>query len=85
MSLSHSHNAEATLTDTENRTIKKREAQEVSNNAMAEFLAKGGKIQQIGRGISSQTDGSPHSAWGAPRKAGRPLADVTASIAVLDK
>jgi hypothetical protein len=85
MSLSHSYNAEATLTDTENRTIKKREAQEVSNNAMAEFLAKGGKIQQIGRGVSSQSDGSSHSAWGAPRKAGRPPADAIASIADINK
>lgn len=44
---------------------------------IAEFLAKGGKIQQIASGVSGRVEGSPTSAWGAPRRAGRPAqADV---------
>jgi len=44
---------------------------------ISEFLAKGGKIQQIPSGVSGRVEGAPISAWGAPRKAGRPAqADV---------
>lgn len=34
--------------------------------AMAEFLAKGGEIQQIGRGVVSET--ATTNFWGAPKK-----------------
>ena len=44
--------------------------------AMAEFLAKGGVIQQIAVGVSGRVEGASYSAWGAPRKAGRPAADA---------
>jgi hypothetical protein len=39
---------------------------------MEEFLAKGGKIQQVATGVSGRIEGVNYSAWGAPRKAGRP-------------
>lgn len=42
--------------------------------AIAEFLAKGGKIQQCAVNASGRVEGSGYSAWGAPRKAGRPPA-----------
>lgn len=42
---------------------------------IADFLAKGGSIQQVAPNVSGRTDG--YSAWGAPRKkAGRPAADA---------
>lgn len=34
--------------------------------AVAEFLAKGGKIQQIAKGVMSET--STTNFWGAPKK-----------------
>ena len=34
--------------------------------AMAEFLAKGGQIQQIARGVQSET--ATTNFWGAPKK-----------------
>ena len=42
---------------------------------MAEFLAKGGVIQQVANGVSGRVEGVSYSAWGAPRKAGRPAAE----------
>jgi hypothetical protein len=47
---------------------------------IAEFLAKGGKIQQIPSGVSGRVEGAPTSAWGAPRKAGRPAQADTVPI-----
>ena len=53
--------------------------------AMAEFLAKGGKIQQVATGVSGRVEGVSYSAWGAPRKAGRPAAEKSiAPIEPLD-
>ena len=52
---------------------------------MAEFLAKGGKIQQVATGVSGRVEGVSYSAWGAPRKAGRPAAEKSiAPIEPLD-
>jgi hypothetical protein len=56
--------------------------QEQRDAAMAEFLAKGGAIQQIAVGVSGRVEGVSYSAWGAPRKAGRPAAEK--SIAPVD-
>jgi hypothetical protein len=42
--------------------------------AMAEFLANGGKIQYCAPNASGRVEGTQYSAWGAPRKAGRPPA-----------
>ena len=36
--------------------------------AMKKFLADGGIVQQIARGVSGAEDGSPQSAWGRPKK-----------------
>jgi hypothetical protein len=36
--------------------------------AMKSFLADGGVIQQIPRGVSGAEDGVPQSAWGRPKK-----------------
>ena len=36
------------------------------DQAMAEFLANGGEIQQIARGVQSET--STTNIWGAPKK-----------------
>ena len=46
--------------------------QEQRDQALADFLAKGGKIQQIATGVSGRVEGEYYSPWGAPRKAGRP-------------
>jgi hypothetical protein len=54
-------------------TLNKR-LNEASDAAMAEFLAKGGVVQQIATGVSGRPEGeSVASAWGRP-KAGRPPA-----------
>ena len=36
--------------------------------AMKKFLADGGVIQQIARGVSGAEDGVPQAAWGRPKK-----------------
>jgi hypothetical protein len=36
--------------------------------AMKRFLADGGVVQQILRGVSGVEDGTPQSAWGRPKK-----------------
>jgi len=36
--------------------------------AMKKFLADGGVVQQIARGVSAVEDGTPQSAWGRPKK-----------------
>ena len=36
--------------------------------AMKKFLADGGVIQQIARGVSGAEEGVPQSAWGRPKK-----------------
>ena len=41
--------------------------------ALADFFAKGGKVQQIAPNVSGREEGTKFQAWGAPRrKAGRP-------------
>jgi len=36
--------------------------------AMKKFLADGGVVQQIDRGVSGVEDGVPQAAWGRPKK-----------------
>ena len=36
--------------------------------AMKKFLADGGIVQQIARGVSGVEEGSPQAAWGRPKK-----------------
>lgn len=38
------------------------------SDAVKEFLARGGEIQEIPRGKSGYAEGQTRSAWGAPRK-----------------
>jgi hypothetical protein len=36
--------------------------------AMKKFLADGGVVQQIARGVSAVEEGVPQAAWGRPKK-----------------
>lgn len=36
--------------------------------AMKSFLADGGVVQQIPRGVSAIEEGTPQAAWGRPKK-----------------
>ena len=36
--------------------------------AMKKFLADGGIVQQIARGVSGLEEGNPQAAWGRPKK-----------------
>ena len=36
--------------------------------AMKKFLADGGVVQQIPRGVSGVEEGTPQAAWGRPKK-----------------
>lgn len=48
----------------------------MTDDAIKAFLANGGKIQQIKPGVSGIPEGMSLSPWGAPRKAGRPVANA---------
>jgi hypothetical protein len=52
------------------KDIKQQELEESQaiDLAMKKFLADGGVIQQIARGVSATEDGTPQSAWGRPKK-----------------
>ena len=39
-----------------------------TDQALADFFAKGGKVQYIATGVSGNPDGISYSAWGAGRK-----------------
>jgi hypothetical protein len=41
---------------------------EMHDKAMADFLAKGGVIQQVANNVSGRVEGASYSAWGAPKK-----------------
>lgn len=43
-------------------------AHKAQSDAVKEFLARGGEIQEIPRGKSGYAEGQTRSAWGAPRK-----------------
>ena len=51
--------------DTKQQELEESQAIDI---AMEKFLADGGIIQQIARGVSAVEDGSPQSAWGRPKK-----------------
>ena len=51
--------------DTKQEELEESQAIEV---AMKKFLADGGVIQQIARGVSSVEEGVPQAAWGRPKK-----------------
>ena len=51
------------------------------DDAVAEFLAKGGKIQYCAPNASGRSETSTYSAWGAPKKkADNPLATAPEDI-----
>ena len=51
--------------DTKQQELEELNAIEV---AMKKFLADGGVIQQIARGVSGAEEGVPQAAWGRPKK-----------------
>ena len=51
--------------DTKQQELEESQAIDV---AMKNFLADGGVIQQIARGISGVEEGTPQAAWGRPKK-----------------
>lgn len=51
--------------DTKQQELEESQAIDV---AMKKFLADGGVVQQIARGISGVEEGSPQAAWGRPKK-----------------
>jgi hypothetical protein len=52
------------------KNIKQEELEESQaiDIAMKKFLADGGVVQQISRGVSGAEEGVPQSAWGRPKK-----------------
>ena len=53
----------------------KDEFEAATEAAMAEFLAKGGVIQQIGRNVSSREEGASYSSWSKKKPSTSPLAN----------
>ena len=53
----------------------KDEYEAATATAMAEFLAKGGVIQQIGRNVSSREEGASYSSWSKKKPSTSPLAN----------
>ena len=51
--------------DTKQQELEESQAIDI---AMKKFLADGGAVQQIARGVSAVEDGTPRSAWGRPKK-----------------
>jgi hypothetical protein len=51
--------------DTKQQELEESQAIDV---AMKKFLADGGIVQQIARGVSGVEEGSPQAAWGRPKK-----------------
>jgi len=68
MAKAQSYDTNSAATHAENQAIEKREARAINDQAMAEFLARGGKVQQIGNNVSGVVEGSSYSAWGAKKK-----------------
>jgi hypothetical protein len=65
------------LSEEENQAIAaKKEQQRLSDAAIAEFLARGGKVQVIAPGKSGVVPGSSGSMWGRGRKKATPTAAV---------
>jgi hypothetical protein len=65
------------LSEEENQAIAaKKEQQRLSDAAIAEFLARGGKVQVIAPGKSGVVPGSGGNMWGRGRKKATPTAAV---------
>ena len=52
------------------KDIKQEELEELQaiDVAMKKFLADGGVVQQIARGVSGVEEGNPQAVWGRPKK-----------------
>ncbi len=52
------------------KDIKQQELEESQaiDAAMKSFLADGGVVQHLARGVSGVEEGSPQAAWGRPKK-----------------
>ena len=69
------------LSEEENQAIAaKKEQQRASDAAIAEFLARGGKVQVIAPGKSGVVPGSGGSMWGRGRKKATPEAAAVAEL-----
>jgi hypothetical protein len=51
--------------DTKQQELEESQAIDI---AMKKFLADGGIVQQIARGVSGIEEGTPQAAWGRPKK-----------------
>jgi len=54
----------------------KEEDKAATEAALAEFLAKGGVIQKIGRNVSSREEGASYSSWSKKKPSTSPLAST---------
>jgi hypothetical protein len=69
------------LSEEENNAIAaKKEQQRLSDAAIAEFLARGGKVQVIAPGKSGVVPGSGGNMWGRGRKKATPEAAAVAEL-----
>jgi hypothetical protein len=69
------------LSEEENNAIAaKKEQQRLSDLAIAEFLARGGKVQVIAPGKSGVVPGSGGNMWGRGRKKATPAAETVAEV-----
>jgi len=66
--LAQSYDKVSAATHAENQAIEKRQSKLINEAAMAEFLAKGGTIQQCAPNQSGRADGDSFSAWGKAKK-----------------
>jgi hypothetical protein len=69
------------LSEEENNAIAaKKEQQRLSDLAIAEFLARGGKVQVVAPGKSGVVPGSGGNMWGRGRKKATPEAAAVAEV-----
>jgi hypothetical protein len=69
------------LSEEENNAIAaKKEQQRLSDLAIAEFLARGGKITVVPPGKSGVVPGSGGNMWGRGRKKATPAAETVAEV-----
>jgi hypothetical protein len=69
------------LSEEENNAIAaKKEQQRASDAAIAEFLARGGKVQVVAPGKSGVVPGSGGNMWGRGRKKATPEAAAVAEL-----
>jgi hypothetical protein len=62
----------------------KREAQAVSDRALAEFFARGGEVQKIANNVSGRVEGASYSAWGKPKKRAAAVEEDTTEVVEIE-